>query len=594
MMCVERNWRVEERLASDQELELCMQQVDAVLPESKHVARSARGVSSSLGLRRRQQSRRDTQSQYDEYTRPFKEHGVPDPAIVPDDKGKKFAWVMPRSAYSLLLASFALAASSWSLTHMTEDLANAWTLSMLFRVLGVPLASKLGLNAASSVLPYTYVTIKSKCWHKGIRLCTKPGHSCVRKIVSYARWPRRQLWRSLHRAWESILKHFGDTCDAWSLDDAARKLQQLHRLPQNPGGDCPTCCRCFRAMGRLEGITGDAGQFFEMVDACTAIQEATELLTIFTSQCPQQFVTVKHPSKKRQVWFSSAANRFSPKTVVWTIQELFRGFAASMLCCLATVGDKVFALRCLPIGGLMSKVASSVVLGGQERWSSRGKGSNKGDQSWKSSGWSYNSGSGKGQYSWHGSNSSANEALALHLLERLGRSESSSDRDRSRHNSRRRRSSSRSKSRKSGSRDHELRELRAYREHHEAIERARAYKEAKEAEKKLRAEEFAELEARILRAIPTPQQPPAGNVPAASNPPADAISAKTKKLVEALLEDEVSCAGIHTWEEVDRKVLLPGVVTGPGHQILKDLVQCFRSGRFQAQRLIADAKIWHH
>ena len=198
-------------------------------------------------------------------------------------------------------------------------------------------------------------------------------------------------------------------------------------------------------------------------------------------------------------------------------------------------------------------LASNVSMG-SAGWSSRGKGSNKGDQSWKSSGWSYNSGSGKGQYSWHGSNSSANEALALHLLERLGRSESSSDRDRSRHNSRRRRSSSRSKSRKSGSRDHELRELRAYREHHEAIERARAYKEAKEAEKKLRAEEFAELEARILRAIPTPQQPPAGNVPAASNPPADAISAKTKKLVEALLEDEVSCAGIHTWEEVDRKV----------------------------------------
>ena len=103
----------------------------------------------------------------------------------------------------------------------------------------------------------------------------KPGHSCVRKIVSYARWPRRPLWRSLHRAWESILKHFGDTGDAWSLDDAARKLQQLHRLPLNPGGDCPICCRCFRAMSRLEGITGDAGQFFEMVDACTAIQEAT-------------------------------------------------------------------------------------------------------------------------------------------------------------------------------------------------------------------------------------------------------------------------------------------------------------------------------
>ena len=134
-------------------------------------------------------------------------------------------------------------------------------------------------------------------------------------------------------------------------------------------------------------------------------------------------------------------------------------------------------------------LASNASLG-SAGWSSRGKGSNKGDQSWKSSGWSYNSGSGKGQYSWHGSNNSANEALALHLLERLGRSESSSERDRSRRDSRRCRSSSRSKSRKSGSRDHELRELRAYREHHEAIERARADKEAKQTEKKLRAEEF--------------------------------------------------------------------------------------------------------
>ena len=88
-MRVERNWRVEERLTSDQELELCLQQVDAVLPKSKHVARSTPGVSSS-DIRRRQQSRRDTQSQYDEYTRPFKEHSVPDPATVPDDKGKSW------------------------------------------------------------------------------------------------------------------------------------------------------------------------------------------------------------------------------------------------------------------------------------------------------------------------------------------------------------------------------------------------------------------------------------------------------------------------------------------------------------------------
>ena len=187
-------------------------------------------------------------------------------------------------------------------------------------------------------------------------------------------------------------------------------------------------------------------------------------------------------------------------------------------------------------------------------WPSR-KGSGKGEQSWKS-----HKGGGKGYYSWNGSQqTSANDALTMHLLERLTRSDSSSGRDRSRRS--RRRSPSRSKSHRSGSQERELQELRAYRDHHEAVERARAEKDAKEADRRARAEEFAELEARILRAIPTPQQPvgPGANpapaaIVAAANPPPDALPAKTKKLVEALLEDMISCDGIHTWQEIDRKV----------------------------------------
>ena len=166
----------------------------------------------------------------------------------------------------------------------------------------------------------------------------------------------------------------------------------------------------------------------------------------------------------------------------------------------------------------------------------------------------------EGYYSWNGSQqTSANDALTMHLLQRLTRSDSSSGRDRSRRS--RRRSPSRSKSHRSGSQERELQELRAYRDHHEAVERARAEKDAKEADRRARAEEFAELEARILRAIPTPQQPvgPGANpapaaIVAAANPPPDALPAKTKKLVEALLEDMISCDGIHTWQEIDRKV----------------------------------------
>ncbi|CAE7648917.1 unnamed protein product [Symbiodinium sp. CCMP2592] len=41
-------------------------------------------------------------------------------------------------------------------------------------------------------------------------------------------------------------------------------------------------------MHAFEGIVGDAGQFYEVVEATQAIQEATELLHIFTCSSPQR------------------------------------------------------------------------------------------------------------------------------------------------------------------------------------------------------------------------------------------------------------------------------------------------------------------
>ena len=197
-------------------------------------------------------------------------------------------------------------------------------------------------------------------------------------------------------------------------------------------------------------------------------------------------------------------------------------------------------------------------------WPSR-KGHEDSSQSWKSKGydqWSYRGGKGSSYHQGKGyTRSSPNDALTLELLDRLTRSNSASSRDRSRRA--RRHSSSRSNSRRRSSEHRyaaELRELRAYREHHEAQDRAKSEKEAKEAQQRAAEVQFQELEARILRAIPSgalpavPTQAPNGAPAASSNPPQDAISAKTKKLVEALLEEEITCEGLHSWEEIDRKV----------------------------------------
>ncbi|OLP87580.1 hypothetical protein AK812_SmicGene31186 [Symbiodinium microadriaticum] len=212
-------------------------------------------------------------------------------------------------------------------------------------------------------------------------------------------------------------------------------------------------------------------------------------------------------------------------------------------------------LRTLVLAWLFTRVFAG--------WPSR-KGNEDSNQSWKTRGydqWSYRGGKGSSYHQGKGyARSSPNDALTLELLDRLARSSSVSTRDRSRR--RRRHSSSRSNSRRRGSEhryEAELRELRAYREHHEAQDKAKSEKEAKEAQLRATEAQLQELEARILKAIPSGAlaavATPAAAAPAASSsPPQDALSAKTKKLVEALLEEEITCEGLHSWDEIDRKV----------------------------------------
>ena len=122
-------------------------------------------------------------------------------------------------------------------------------------------------------------------------------------------------------------------------------------------------------MQPCEAIVGDAGQFFEVVTPSTAIQEAQELMTIFASQAVDPHVTVCH-HRKRIAWFGR--QRFCTslrlkRAIAWHCSELMRVFIAAVLVCVTSVGDRVFGLHCLPIGGLMSKFAACVTLAGQER-----------------------------------------------------------------------------------------------------------------------------------------------------------------------------------------------------------------------------------
>lgn len=369
---VDKNWQVAQRMPKAEQLDLCRTLVSETLGSmiSQNMScfqnnSCAPHVSVPRVVRQHWQSQDRSHLAFLRYTNDLL---IPEgTAVVPDDKAKKVAWKMPVASYLLLCMSFASASVTWERCTVSQAEANQWLCMFVMSVLGVKLAKRLHISKSSFLLPYVYVTIKEKCWRQAQRVCSKPLHSCVRKVVSYANWQRKRVWRSIHRAWETILKQCGKTNDVWSLHDASKRLKEdLKNLSPNPSG---VCARCKCPMSGCAGIVADAGQFFETVNPATAIEEACTLVDLFKSIHGEAPISVRS-SKKRIGWIGGKKLLHTHKGVSWHTSHLLRAFVAAMSVGFASVGTTVFMLNGLPIGGLLSKVAACLTLGGQERrWS---------------------------------------------------------------------------------------------------------------------------------------------------------------------------------------------------------------------------------
>ena len=132
-----------------------------------------------------------------------------------------------------------------------------------------------GVLPGREFLPYCYNSIKAKCFLNGRRVCSGLGHSCMRRIVSYAQWPARKVWRQAGKALAFLLQETLITDEVWSLKNARRDIEsKIDRLlPPRQAG---VCDRCHNAYCGLQGVIADAGQFFECVSAqkaCAALDQ---------------------------------------------------------------------------------------------------------------------------------------------------------------------------------------------------------------------------------------------------------------------------------------------------------------------------------
>ena len=305
---------------------------------------------------------RRTHACYQEYTSDM--FRLENECIVPDDKRKKSMWKVPTKIYQLLLYHFALVSSTWQRASLSVQDADEWCRNCLQILLPHSLKKFLGFHLYSTitVVPYFYGTVKSKCFSPDGHTCKKPGHSCLRKVVSFSAWPRRKRWRFLHRALESVLKFTGMGDEVWSLKDACSVVDD--RMSHVVGHACDFCDRCDARKPGLVLLTADAGQFFEVVKPHEAISSARRVFEKCSRMSGKTCATVLRGARRAAFVGGSYTQR--PDRFVFSFSELLLAFAACLLMSFCTLGDMVWKMTGLPIGGVVSKVATSFVLAVQE------------------------------------------------------------------------------------------------------------------------------------------------------------------------------------------------------------------------------------
>ena len=296
---------------------------------------------------------------YMEHTKDMKQ--VPGSSIVPDDKNKKHAWRMSQDAYRFLLAYFVLLAANWRVTSLDALDANKLCREHVASLLPRHLLTFLGMRRKAWLLPYAYAMIKAKCFTPQGRTCLSPGHSCIRKVISFATWPKKSRWRMISRGLQIALQR-GLTCwQVWTMRDAPATLRKRMSMLTRPE-DAFVCCRCGCKKAAVEATAHDAGQFFECVSVMDALRAAKEVLDMTVARTGCFYVCVFR--RKKKAGFLSTHNFpfLARKMRCFNFQGIFLVFAAAISVTFVSVGSRVIQLSTLSIGGIMSMIASAVAL----------------------------------------------------------------------------------------------------------------------------------------------------------------------------------------------------------------------------------------
>jgi len=196
-----------------------------------------------------------------------------------------------------------------------------------------------------------------------VHSCEKPGHSCVRNIVSFAKFPGRVAFKAVGRALSYLTKLI---LGGWAIPNLSQSADHIRdsvaTLHPYDSGSC-RCCQC--SLQQPSCHIWDVGQAYEQIEKSNALRDLTYVLERAVATGHGLVQVLK--GAKAIMGTTHSLQRNCHDRVVVASQSLKSCIESYFNFNIYRIGNKyIKQMRGAPIGGFLSSAILGLVLAAAE------------------------------------------------------------------------------------------------------------------------------------------------------------------------------------------------------------------------------------
>ena len=195
--------------------------------------------------------------------------------LAADDRDHGKAWQVKESELCMALLASILEDPHWRLRpELQPGQVLVWLVGQALAVFPQWLLGQKGNKLRE---PHVFALVKSKCYQdNGAKCCTKPGHSCLRRVFDMSAGPYRRAWLTAGRGARGVVKACAEPIELFSLHDLLPHVKRaVNSLTAPPTS---SCSRCSSSITGLQLVAADIDQAYEACEAAS-VMEAWEALS---------------------------------------------------------------------------------------------------------------------------------------------------------------------------------------------------------------------------------------------------------------------------------------------------------------------------